>query len=1080
MVFEGVDERFRPLLPSDEERINGNLMKQEQLPTRNVDTRPGKSQRSTSSQNLNGLIDNVKGLYSPHQPKALTDTDNFIEIYSKEQQQHVRNLSEQVLNEVEGEDMNINTLGEDVNVDNDEALNDDADYLSKPDEARTATDNKTTLTESNKTNIKTLPDEQSNKDSVQVKKRVVRKVVKRVAKKGLKDFKFGEEIGDGAYSTVVLATAKDTGKKYAVKILNKDYLVRQKKVKYAGIEKSALQRLNNSQGIVKLFYTFQDESSLYFMLDYAPNGDFLSVIKKYGTLNENCTCYYGAQILSSIKWIHSKGVIHRDIKPENILLDAEMKIKLTDFGTAYLLEPKPNTNQSYNLLTRCRSFVGTAEYVSPELLSESYSDSRADIWAFGCIVYQMIAGKPPFKANNEYLTFKKVMKVQFAFTAGFPLIIRDLVKRILIKTPELRLSIKEIEVHPFFKGKNFSDGSVWTESAPEIQPYKYSIKAMQPGGFKEMRQNTKNVFALPKRLTQKVGTPVSSQSSSNASSAPSTPTREVSIDTVFKKPTDERTAAILENARREANARKAQLSKKVPTGALHAASLALHKSGSASSPDLNTRQSSNSGSGSRFRNENSRKISARVSSGSEINLRATPSPPPLSPTEIRRSTDLIKNDKITGESNHLKMNTTPTISENNVLNSFRPASSELPKGSTGSVGVIRCEEIHIAIINTDTFEKRIHKNYGATNEPFGPGNTKSTLLSQVARGGGNVTGFRNDDDKFMESDYYKFYEVDQESVVDHQKIPSGVVKPLLTNDEYTELANQNSNDDSTLHSQEETYNNSAFGGRFMKFFHNTRQNNSLKRFSCFKRLATLTKHGHFLIFVKYKSNNNESDDHYKLVYDLELTLPGTKIKEVYMPSVEESSNLVVIQTPFNSFIIVTSNKTEASSWIAALKKSINTKVGQTTRSAKSTLTPIINSNQKHHNTSTPPLSLNHQSEPSQKALPRTAPSTPTQISRPFRESLINQQNKSTKLFDSFVESRAKQSKFYTEPVPSSGKLKSGLPDTSANALLGLGLSSDNGNASTNRTSQSSSQQHLRVSSAGSSRFLNRSEAFKRH
>lgn len=147
---------------------------------------------------------------------------------------------------------------------------------------------------------------------------------------------------------------------------------------------------------MKLFFTFQDESSLYFLLEYAPNGDFLSVMKKYGSLSEDCTRYYSAQIIDGIKYLHSKGIIHRDIKPENILLDKDMKVKITDFGTAKILEPKneDEDNPEFNLLTRSKSFVGTAEYVSPELLNDSYVDARCDIWAFGCMVFQMIAGKP--------------------------------------------------------------------------------------------------------------------------------------------------------------------------------------------------------------------------------------------------------------------------------------------------------------------------------------------------------------------------------------------------------------------------------------------------------------------------------------------------------------------------------------------------------------------------------------------------------------------------------------------------------------------------------------------------------------
>ncbi|CAI4038341.1 hypothetical protein SMKI_04G6850 [Saccharomyces mikatae IFO 1815] len=309
-------------------------------------------------------------------------------------------------------------------------------------------------------------------------------LTKHVVKMGIKDFKFGEQLGDGSYSSVVLATARESGKKYAVKVLSKEYLIRQKKVKYVTVEKLALQKLNGTKGIIRLFFTFQDEASLYFLLEYAPHGDFLGLIKKYGSLNEICARYYASQIIDAVDSLHSIGIIHRDIKPENILLDKDMKVKLTDFGTAKILPEQPSNaadgKPCFDLYAKSKSFVGTAEYVSPELLNDSYTDSRCDIWAFGCILYQMLAGKPPFKAANEYLTFQKVMKIQYAFTAGFPQIVKDLVKKLLVRDPNDRLAIEQIKAHVFFDKINFEDGSVWDGDPPEIQSYKISAEAMKP------------------------------------------------------------------------------------------------------------------------------------------------------------------------------------------------------------------------------------------------------------------------------------------------------------------------------------------------------------------------------------------------------------------------------------------------------------------------------------------------------------------------------------------------------------------------------------------------------------------------
>lgn len=301
----------------------------------------------------------------------------------------------------------------------------------------------------------------------------------RIILRGTADFAFLKELGEGSYSTVMLAKDKHTEKLYAIKVLDKRHIVKEKKIKYVGIEKDALNHLGKHTGIIHLFFTFQDENSLYYVLDYASNGELLGLIKKYGTLNCEVTKYYCAQILDALKYIHSKGIIHRDLKPENILLDDGWKIQITDFGTAKMLR---KDDGKYVDDGKAKSFVGTAEYVSPELLNEKSVGKPCDVWALGCIIYQMIAGRPPFKATNEYLTFQQVMKGLFAFSAGFPTIFRDLVKRMLVLVPEDRATIKELERHLLFNDINWKDSesTVWYSPPPEFSPYKVSAQAMKP------------------------------------------------------------------------------------------------------------------------------------------------------------------------------------------------------------------------------------------------------------------------------------------------------------------------------------------------------------------------------------------------------------------------------------------------------------------------------------------------------------------------------------------------------------------------------------------------------------------------
>jgi 3-phosphoinositide dependent protein kinase-1 len=188
-----------------------------------------------------------------------------------------------------------------------------------------------------------------------------------------------------------------------------------------------------------------------------------------GSFNLKCTQFYVAEIVTALEYLHKKNIIHRDLKPENILITEEMHIKLTDFGTAKIIESESDN-------ARANSFVGTAEYASPELLNDKATCKSSDLWALGCIIYQLLAGHPPFKAVNEYQTFQKIINLEYTLPDEIPDVAKDLIKKLLVEDPNHRIGAdtpegggyEALKSHPFF------EGIVWEkihhQTPPELKP----------------------------------------------------------------------------------------------------------------------------------------------------------------------------------------------------------------------------------------------------------------------------------------------------------------------------------------------------------------------------------------------------------------------------------------------------------------------------------------------------------------------------------------------------------------------------------------------------------------------------------
>jgi len=169
---------------------------------------------------------------------------------------------------------------------------------------------------------------------------------------------------------------------------------------------------------------------------------------------------YLAELVDIFEYLHSKGIAHRDLKPDNILLDENLHLKLSDFGSSKRCTPQKTPPK--NALRR-GTLVGTQDYVPPEVLLTQESDTSADLWSLGCVLYEFFAGKPPFKTNDGQSAFEKILWGNIEFPKDFPEIAKDLCARLIRLEKDKRLGtelaggMKLLKQHPFFSGIDFEN-----------------------------------------------------------------------------------------------------------------------------------------------------------------------------------------------------------------------------------------------------------------------------------------------------------------------------------------------------------------------------------------------------------------------------------------------------------------------------------------------------------------------------------------------------------------------------------------------------------------------------------------------
>eukprot|EP01117_Protostelium_nocturnum_P008951 TRINITY_DN3213_c0_g1_i1.p1 TRINITY_DN3213_c0_g1~~TRINITY_DN3213_c0_g1_i1.p1 ORF type:complete len:442 (+),score=185.70 TRINITY_DN3213_c0_g1_i1:123-1448(+) len=250
-------------------------------------------------------------------------------------------------------------------------------------------------------------------------------------------------IGKGSFGKVIQVRKKDTGKIYAMKVLNKKNILENRELEHTRTEKSILQKLAHPF-LVNLIYSFQSSDKLYFVMDYINGGELFYHLQKEQRFTPERVRYYCAEIVLGIEYLHNSGVIYRDLKPENILLTNEGHIILTDFGIS-----------KEGLIAddaRTATFCGTPEYLAPEVLQGKGYGKAIDWWSFGTLMFEMLTGLPPFYSQDVQQMYFRIMhaKLEFPQDVGDDTT-RNIINSLLERDPTKRLADpKSIKSHPYF------------------------------------------------------------------------------------------------------------------------------------------------------------------------------------------------------------------------------------------------------------------------------------------------------------------------------------------------------------------------------------------------------------------------------------------------------------------------------------------------------------------------------------------------------------------------------------------------------------------------------------------------------
>ena len=273
-------------------------------------------------------------------------------------------------------------------------------------------------------------------------------------KSQLSFYKYGRQIGKGAFGKVNLGLHILTGRIVAIKTFNKKKVKTERARAKIYHEINLMKNLKHSS-VVKILDTFETEKYIFIIMENIAGGDLLSFVKKRTKLNEKMSKYIFKQLLESIKYIHSKNIVHRDIKLDNVLIDLNNNIKLCDFGVGKMV------HENELLKDQC----GTPAYIAPEILAnKGYDGFGVDVWSSGVVLYTMLSGMVPFKANNLNDLQNMIITGNYKEIHGISKECNDLLNKLLQINPKKRISIDDALNHPWLNMNDDNKLTLFTKA----------------------------------------------------------------------------------------------------------------------------------------------------------------------------------------------------------------------------------------------------------------------------------------------------------------------------------------------------------------------------------------------------------------------------------------------------------------------------------------------------------------------------------------------------------------------------------------------------------------------------------------